>query len=53
LARDPAAVLEDVIDGRVSVAAARDEYGVVLDASGDAVDVASTATLRNEIAGER
>ena len=29
--RDPAAVLEDVLDGKVSIAAARDRYGVVVD----------------------
>ena len=29
--RDPAAVLEDVLDGKVTVAAARERYGVVLD----------------------
>ena len=28
--RDPAAVLEDVLDGKVSVAAARERYGVVI-----------------------
>jgi len=53
LTRDPAAVLEDVIDGRVSVAAARDEYGVLLDEAGDAVDVESTVRLRRDIAKER
>ena len=32
--RDPAAVLEDVLDGKVSVAAARDRYGVVVSDGG-------------------
>jgi N-methylhydantoinase B len=50
--RDPALVLEDVLDGFVSIAAARDEYGVALrpDGAGGptalAVDAAATAALR-------
>lgn len=44
LTRDPALVLEDVRDGYVSAAAARDTYGVVLD--GAAVDAAATAAAR-------
>jgi N-methylhydantoinase B len=43
-ARDPAAVLEDVLDGKVSVAAARDGYGVVV--VDGAVDDAATRELR-------
>ena len=43
-ARDPAAVLSDVRNGVVSVAAARARYGVVV--AGDAVDEAATAALR-------
>jgi N-methylhydantoinase B len=43
--RDPAAVARDVIEGRVSVAHARDAYGVVVDADGT-VDHAATATRR-------
>jgi N-methylhydantoinase B len=48
LARDPARVLEDVLDEYVSVEAAREEYGVVLAGAGDAlrVDAAATAALR-------
>jgi N-methylhydantoinase B len=42
--RDPAAVLEDVLDGKVSVAAARERYGVVIAAR--EVDATSTAELR-------
>lgn len=45
LARDPAAVAEDVADGLVSVAAAKRDYGVELNADG-AVDEARTAQLR-------
>ena len=42
--RDPARVLEDVLDGYVSPEAARDVYKVVL--SGDGVDVEGTRRLR-------
>ena len=42
--RDPAAVLEDVLDGKVSIAAAREHYGVVV-AAGE-VDATSTSELR-------
>jgi N-methylhydantoinase B len=42
--RDPAAVLEDVLDGKVSVAAARKRYGVVV--TGGAVDAEETRRLR-------
>ncbi len=54
LLRDPAAVLEDVLDEYVSVAAARAKYGVVLSGSLDdytlAVDAAATETLRADMA---
>jgi N-methylhydantoinase B len=48
LARDPALVLEDVLDDYVSIEAARDEYGVVIDGQGTElrVDERATATLR-------
>ena len=49
LAREPELVLKDVIEGRVSVASASDDYGVVLvkdDADGYAVDGAATAQQR-------
>ena len=42
--REPAAVLEDVLDGKVSVAAARERYGVVIADGG--VDVEATRELR-------
>ena len=42
--RDPARVLDDVLDEYVSVEAARDEYGVVI--VGDEVNEAATAALR-------
>ncbi len=44
-------VLEDVRDSRVSAAAARERYGVVLDAAGEAVDEDATAALRAEMDG--
>lgn len=46
LLRDPAAVLEDVQDGFVSVESARAHYGVVLTADGAEVDVPATEALR-------
>lgn len=46
LERDPARVLEDVLDGKVTPEAARDRYGVVLAAGPPAVDEPATKTLR-------
>ena len=50
MTRDPAAVLDDVADGFVSPAAAKDIYGVVLDGDGAAlaVDQAATNALRGQ-----
>jgi N-methylhydantoinase B len=45
LVRDPASVLDDVLAGKVTVDAARDLYGVVVDEAGQ-VDEAGTVTLR-------
>jgi N-methylhydantoinase B len=45
-ARDPAAVLRDVTDGKVSVEAARAIYGVVVEGDPLQVDDAQTAALR-------
>lgn len=45
--RDPEAVLSDVVNEYVSLAAARDVYGVVIDAATMAVDVPATEALRN------
>jgi N-methylhydantoinase B len=50
LERDPEAVLRDVLLGKVSAERARTVYGVVLDASGRAVDREATRELR---AGEQ
>jgi N-methylhydantoinase B len=49
LERDPARVLEDVLDGKVTVEAARERYGVVLSLDQPAVDEAATLTLREEM----
>lgn len=46
LAREPLAVLDDVLDGYLDVAAARADYGVVLTEDGDAVDDVATKALR-------
>ncbi|MEM8665459.1 MAG: hydantoinase B/oxoprolinase family protein [Pseudomonadota bacterium] len=46
LSRDPFAVLADVKDGFVSVSGAEQDYGVVLDASGTAIDAAATQAAR-------
>lgn len=51
--RPAAAVLRDVLDRRVSVAAARDRYGVVVREPDLALDEAATARRRAELAGAR
>lgn len=48
LEREPQAVLQDVLEEKVSVAAAAREYGVVLNAALTAVDDAATAALRRK-----
>jgi N-methylhydantoinase B len=50
LARDPAAVADDVANEKVSPEAARDLYGVVIGADG-AADLDATADLRTERSG--
>lgn len=47
-AREPARVIEDVIDGYVTLEAARRDYGVVIDPRTMIVDAAATAALRSE-----
>lgn len=49
LARDPMAVLDDVKNGYISLAAAADSYGVVLDEKGLSVDAAATETRRDKM----
>ena len=57
LLRDPDAVREDVLDEYVSVEAARERYGVVLEGRVEdfdlAVDVEATRALRAKLAAER
>lgn len=49
LDRDPRAVLDDVIDGRVSVESAERDYGVVAEWTAKVVDVAATASRRRSL----
>ena len=44
--RNPELVPGDIIDGIISVKAAREVYGVVLDESEEAVDLTATKNLR-------
>jgi N-methylhydantoinase B len=57
LTREPALVLADVLEGRVSAGRARDDYGVVLasagDADGFAVDEPATVALRAAVSAKR
>jgi N-methylhydantoinase B len=53
LDRDPARVLRDVIDERVSLAQARDSYGVIIDRDSLSVDVPATDELRAELRRKR
>ena len=50
-ARDPAAVLNDVIEQKVSLAHARDAYGVVIGGSPLQIDRLATQKLRAQNAG--
>ncbi|HSV50515.1 MAG TPA: hydantoinase B/oxoprolinase family protein [Burkholderiaceae bacterium] len=52
LERQPAAVLEDILDGRVSNRYAREVYGVVLDATSRGIDAPATAALRRDLAAQ-
>jgi N-methylhydantoinase B len=57
LEREPALVLADMVEGRVSAARARDDYGVLLVDAGDtdglAVDEPGTAQLRAALKAKR
>lgn len=46
LTRDPKRVLEDVMEGCVTIKRARDDYGVVVDPVASVVDVAATNAVR-------
>ena len=52
LQRDPAAVLDDVRNEKISSNAARDQYGVVLHQEPLAVDHAATEQLRQTMAAD-
>ena len=49
--RDPALVLEDLLDGKITTSAAGEAYGVVLAAGGRSVDADATDAHRAEKAG--
>ena len=53
LERDPVRVLRDVANELVSMASARDDYGVVVDASGSVVDEAATTRQRAALRAAR
>ena len=53
LERDAQLVLEDVIDGKVTAAAAASEYGVLVTQSGAGVDLAATHLARARIRANR
>jgi len=53
LEREPATVLEDVLDEYVSLERAREDYGIVINANEMTVDEKATATLRDRMAKER
>lgn len=46
--RDPQAVLEDWLDGKVSLDSARADYGVAIDVAARAVDAGATSGLREQ-----
>lgn len=50
--RDPQAVLQDVINGYVSLAKAREEYGVVIDEVALKLDLEATEKLRQKLRRE-
>ena len=50
LERDPAMVLEDVLDEYVSLDSAQNQYGVVIDRASMTVDEGATVALRQEMA---
>ena len=53
LERDPALVLEDVLEGFVNLQSARDIYGVALDAKMLSIDTAATDSLRKSLRAAR
>ncbi len=53
LDRDPARVLADVLDGKVSREAARESYGVVIESAGNGVDEMRTKECREALRRQR
>jgi N-methylhydantoinase B len=53
LERDPNRVRHDVLEGWISLPAARNTYGVILKEGSLDVDSAATSALRRELAGQR
>jgi len=53
LEREPDSVLRDVKDGIVSLDTARNIYGVVFADDSRAVDIAATASLRDQLYAQR
>jgi N-methylhydantoinase B len=53
LEREPELVQRDVIEGKVSPEAARNDYGVVLTGPAHAVDMDATAKLRQSMGAQR
>jgi len=51
--RDPELVLQDVLDGAISLKHASKIYGVVLDAAGQAIDAAATDQVRKAMRADR
>ena len=49
LEREASAVLEDVIDNRVSVEAAKTEYGIVISEQGTEIDEDASVKLKLEM----
>jgi len=53
LERDPNRVRHDVLEGWISLPAARNTYGVILREGSLEVDSVATSALRRELAGRR
>jgi N-methylhydantoinase B len=53
LDRDPGLILQDVLDGRVSVKSALDDYGLVLKAGSGGIDFGETERVRARLKEDR
>ena len=47
--REPSRVLDDVVDDRVSIQAAKEEYGVVISEGENKIDLNATKMLRSKM----